>query len=317
MLMAIVVVSGIIAVVVKAEDIRDAMIMDMADTYKDHIDTMYKGSSDGEFHLYRLFTDIFTATPFSTLCIFVCFYMISFRKGPVLLRILLLLASLIQSVIGISEAGRAAVIFWIFDLYMVYSFFYHYISRRTRIWINSAAAILIGIVGFVFVVITISRFEDGQRDPLESLWAYAGQHPNNFSTLMVNGGNTEFTYDRELPYLYRVLNHKSFDLFDHYAGLGSSIGLLVNVFDTFGCELYLDMGWFAYALMLLLLLFLCFYLREKWRDDIPFYRILLIVILIAFFVRGLFSWPFTGHTTSQALFLLLLFTYYLKYDFKV
>ena len=92
---------------------------------------------------------------------------------------------------------------------------------------------------------------------------------------------------------------------------------MVNVFDTFGAELYLDLGWFGYIAFLLLWLMGYIILKIKWTETLAFRNIFIFIIIITFFTRGIFSWPFTGHYTTLAIMLMFMIRYLFKYIIKL
>jgi hypothetical protein len=104
----------------------------------------------------------------------------------------------------------------------------------------------------------------------------------------------------------------------HYEAITShlSSNIIVNVFDTFGGELYLDLGWFGYIFFFLLLAAGIFYLKY-YCQEMTFNKVFILVIAVAFFTRGLFAWPFTGHYTTMALAATIFCCYLFKYQFKI
>lgn len=313
----LVAVSSLLMIVNNIDKIRDAMIMDFVDVRHEHYQDMQSGAS-GEANYFMLIPNILVSTPFPTLALFFWFYMKAFIKCPMFLRAGMLISSIVQAILAIITAGRAAMIYWIFDFFMLYSFFLRYLTvsvKRKINWIASAIGILVAII---FVNITISRFTEAGRntDPLVSVYGYAGQHVNNFCMMIQEGDAAPFQIGRIFPLTNKIINGKSFRLFDHYEEINKHINILVNVFDTFGGEIYLDIGWFGYISFFILLMFLTFLIKNYWHE-MSFNNIFILVIAIAFFTRGLFAWPFTGHYTSVALVLMLMNCYLFKFAFKI
>ncbi len=313
---ALIVISSVLIIISKASDIRDALLMDMIDVRHEHYNDLVNGSDEKSSPLLIIPT-IFVSTPFPTLALFLWFYAKSFTDIPFILRLGILLASIVQAITSIIVAGRSAIVYWIFDFYMLYSFFYRYLSMSAKRTINIVAGSIILLSGVLFLSITVSRFDttDSNSTPLESLYGYAGQHINNFCTMFEIGGEGEPLYSRIFPFTSRLLG-TPYDMVEHYDTLRSHTNALVNVFDTFGAEIFLDLGWGGYIIFFVLWIIMTLLIRTRW-NTIPFYRSFLFIILIAFFTRGLFAWPFTGHVTSMALFSLLAMTYSFKYIFKL
>ena len=314
-LFLITIASGIM-IVTKITDIRDALIMDMADVRGQHYEDLAAGASDGSNYL-MLIPNILTCTPIPTIALFFWFYMKSFMKCPTFLTTGILIASIVQAILAIIMAGRAAMIYWAFDFFMLYSFFYQYLAQSIKRKINLTALLFGGLAAFLFISITISRFGEGSRDPLESLYGYAGQHVNNFCTMFVHASDSPFSIDRIFPLTSKIMGNQ-FDLMEHYTNITSHIrsDIFVNVFDTFGGEIYLDLGWVGYILFFLFMFIFTIIIQHR-LTELKFHNVFILIIIIAFFTRGLFAWPFTNHYTPLALILTLFNRYLFKYIFKI
>lgn len=313
-------VSSIISLMTNLHDIKEALIMDMADVRNQSYKELSSGPGGGEANYLLLLPQIFVAVPFPTLALFFWFYTNSFIKSPLILRAGLFIAAILQAFIAIKGAGRAAMVYFAFDFYLLYSYFYQYLSRKTKYIITTIVSAFGILFAFIFITITVSRFDNGSltSSPLDSFYGYAGQHINNFCTMFVHGGDSPASIDREFPLLAKILGiHESYDMAGHYDNIVAhlSSNILVNVFDTFGAEIYLDLGWFGYIFFLGLLLMITIYVKQSW-EKMLFYRVFFLVIAIVFFAHGLFAWPFIGHYPTFALFILMFCTYFYKYEFR-
>ncbi len=314
----VVATSSFIMIVTSISDIQAALIMDLADVRNNHYDDLNSGGANSEANYFLLIPQILISTPIPTLALFCWFYMKAFMNCPLFLRAGILIASIVQAILAIIMAGRAAIIFWIFDFFLIYSLFYKYLSKGTKRAINATFIILIGFIGFLFISITFARFDgsDSHTDPFDSLYGYAGQHINNFCTMFEKGGSSPLLLDRIFPLYTKITTGMPYDMAGHYDAINTQVTALVNVFDTFGGELYLDLGWFGYIFFLLFWILGTIYIKSSWFS-IPFYRVFFVIVLIAFFNRALFAWPFTGHYSTLALILTLGFSYFFKYAFKI
>ena len=318
-LFVVLIISSLIMIVTSLSDIRDAIIMDAVDMYRENA-ALREISVKTDSNFAMLLPQILTSAPFTTMALFFWFYAKAFTNCPTPIRIGLLLCSIVQAVLSIITAGRAALVYWVFDFFLIFGFFYQYLSRKLKLGVT-IISIFIGtfIVGQM-IVVTVSRFgEEGgikDRDPLESLYAYAGQHVNNFCADITDGADAPLQIGRVLPLTNKIVNHKDFDLIDHYENIHAHVDIQVNVFDTFGGEVFLDMGWIGFIIVLLLLLTISTAIKIEWRE-LKFHRVFLLIILIAAFTRGIFAWPFTGHYTTLALMLVIMITFMFKYKFKI
>lgn len=311
-----VVVSSLLMIYLYKDNIMDAMIMDVADAYAKHS----LGFDDGiETNMLLLLPQILINTPFPTIALFLFFYLAIFSKTNPVLMVGLLLASIVQAVIGIVQAGRSALIYWLFEFYLLFCYFYPYFSAKAKRLLVTVAAVLGSAIMSMLVYVTIARFEEGtgkERDPLESAYAYAGQHINNFSTMIVEGADSPMQLDRIFPLFSKYALGQQFDLNDHYLRTSSTVRADVNVFDTFGAEIYLDLGWFGYIAFFILWIILSLVVQSYWKET-TLSRTLLVCVLIAFYTHGLFAWPFVGHYTTFAFFLLAVMYYLFNFRFKI
>lgn len=314
-LFLITIASGLM-IVTKITDIRDALIMDMADVREQHYSDLAAGASEGS-NYFMLIPNILTCTPIPTAALFFWFYMKSFMKCPAILTTGILIASIVQAIIAIIMAGRAAMIYWAFDFFLLYSFFYQYLDKSIKKKINFTALAFGGLATLLFVSITVSRFGEGTRDPLDSLYGYAGQHMNNFCAMFVHGSDAPISFDRIFPLTSKILGNQ-YDMMEHYENITSQIrsNIIVNVFDTFGGEIYLDLGWMGYIMFFFFMFIFTIMIQQK-LTELKFHNVFILIIIIAFFTRGLFAWPFTNHYTTLALILTHFSRYSFKYLFKI
>ena len=316
----ILIVSSSIMIATSLSDIKEALIMDMVDVYNQNAALRSVGGH-GESNYLLFLPQIFVSAPFPTLALFLWFYLKSFTKTPAIIRIGLLVASIVQAILSIIVAGRAALIYWVFDFFLLFGYFYQYLSSHLKKGISIASIVIGGIIITQMLIITISRFGDDSRrgskvDPLVSLYAYAGQHVNNFCAAISDGGDSPMQIGRIFPLTNKIVNHQNFDLIQHYENIHASVNIIVNVFDTFGGEIFLDLGWFGYITFFLIWLFINQIIRYNWHE-MTFYRTFLLIVLITFFTRGLFAWPFIGHYTTIALMLTATVSMLFKYTFKI
>ena len=315
-ILCVVALNSFLMIVFKISDIKEAFMMDMVDVRNEHYQDM-RDAGEGERNMLMLLPTIVISSPFPTFALFFWFYLQTFTKSSSFLHLALLISSIVQAVIAIIIAGRAALVYWMFDFYLLYSFFYQYLSRRIKLGVSIAALVLGALIVTVFSAITMSRFDDAKADhsAFDSLYGYAGQHINNFCAMFEYGANSPFQIDRIFPLTSKMMGHQ-FNLADHYDKMSSYVKAMVNVFDTFGAEIYLDLGWFGYIFFFLVLGLYTFYVKKNW-SSISFHRVFIVIIMVAFYTRGIFAWPFTGHYSTMALFMMFLLYILFKYRFRL
>ncbi|MBQ0062665.1 MAG: hypothetical protein KBS94_01400 [Prevotella sp.] len=311
-------ISSILMIAVNFQDIKEAMLMDAIDVSNQHYKELHEGGKQSDANYFMFLPNILVSIPFPTLALFLWFYTKSFVKCPFIIRFGILMASIVQAIISIASAGRSAIIYWVFDFFLIYSFFHQYLTKRIKRMIGITATIIGALIGTVFFIITFARFdmaENSRRSPFESLYGYAGQHVNNFCHMFVEGGDSPTQIDRVFPLISKI-SGKQFDLVEHYNNTEKYVRGLTSVFDTFGAEVYLDLGWPFYISLLILLYIIAVVIQRNWKE-ISFHRVFFVVIGITFFTHGLFAWPFTGHYTTLALFIIFFTSYCFKYKFKI
>lgn len=320
LLFAILIISSITMILTSLSAIREALIMDMVDVYRQN-DKLRSMGGNVESNYLMFIPQIMVSIPFPTMALFFWFYLKTFTDSPIIVRAGLLAASIVQAILSIIVAGRAALIYWIFDFFLLFGFFYQYLSSRLKRGISIASAIIGTVIILQMMIITISRFGDDSGEgnkvsPLISLYAYAGQHVNNFCAVFNEGGDAPLQIGRILPLTNKIVNHQNFDLIQHYDNIHAKINIQANVFDTFGGELFLDLGWFGYLVFFITLCFITQLIRYNWQE-LYFHRTFFIVTLIAFFTRGIFAWPFVHHYATFALFLIFTLHILFKYKFRI
>ena len=315
----VLIMSSLVMIVTSLSDIRDAIIMDAIDMYRENA-ALREISVKTDANYIMLLPQILTSAPFPTMALFFWFYAKVFTNCPMPIRLGLLVCSIVQAVLSIITAGRAALIYWVFDFFLIFGFFYKYLSVKLKRGIIIASAVIGTFIIGQILVITISRFGDDSglkdRDPLESLYAYAGQHVNNFCAVINEGADAPLQIGRIFPLTNKIINHEDFDLIQHYENIHAKVNIQANVFDTFGGEVYLDLGWIGFILLLMLLLIICLVIKTNWQE-IKFHRVFILIVLIATFTRGLYAWPFVGHYTTLALIATFLIMKLFNYTFKV
>lgn len=318
-LYGLLIVSSLVMIVTSLSDIRDAIIMDAVDMYRENA-ALREISVKTDANYIMLLPQILTSAPFPTMALFFWFYAKTFTNCPMPIRIGLLVCSIVQAVLSIITAGRAALIYWVFDFFLIFGFFYQYLSKKLKRGMLIVSAIIGTFIIGQMLVVTISRFGDdsgeSHRDPLESLYAYAGQHVDNFCADINEGGNAPLQIGRIFPLTNKIVNHEDFDLIQHYENIHANVNILVNVFDTFGGEVFLDLGWIGFVMLLIILFAITTVMKTNW-EGIQFHRVFILIVLIAAFTRGVFAWPFVGHYTTLALLMTFLIMKLFQYTFKI
>lgn len=309
----VIVVCAFVAVVVKIPNIIASLQSDALDVRSQHYEDMSFESASKERNIFMYLPGIFTSTPFPSLALVWWFYGISFLNQSFLKNSVLIFVSLAQVFLAILMAGRAAMIYWCIDFYLLACLFWPYmhLKQRSRI-VTVAISVGVLVVGMMTMV-TVARFDRRSSTPLLSVVGYAGQHLNNFCSVIEYGENAPTQIGRVFP-LTCKLQGNQFRLAKHYANIEDILPIIVHNFDTFGAEVFLDFGSIGFVILLLMLMLINRKLRRM--EQITFPNLIILSIVVAFFGRGLFAWPFVGHYTTLGLMMSMCIYVVLKYDFK-
>lgn len=307
------VVSAFIGVVVKMPDIITAVRSDALDVRSQHYDDLSFDSVSAGRNVFMYLPGIFTSIPFPSLALVWWFWGITFLHQSLFKNAMLIFVSLTQVLLAMLIAGRAAMIYWCIDFYLLACLFWPYmhLKQRSKI-VTSAIVVGVAIVGMM-VTITVARFEHGTRNPIQSMIGYAGQHLNNFCSVIEYGDAAPTQIGRVFPLTYKLQGNR-WRMAQHYENIEEVLPIIVHNFDTFGGEVFLDFGPVGFIILLVLLAFVNQMLRKM--DSITFPDLIKIAILISFFGKGLFAWPFVGHYTTLGLMMSMCIYISLKYNFK-
>lgn len=307
----IMVVCAFVAIIVQLPDIINSLQSDALDVRNQHYEDM-SFKSLKERNIFMYLPGIFTSTPFPSLALVWWFFGISFLNQSFLKNSVLIIVSLSQAFLAILMAGRAAMVYWCIDFYLLACLFWPYmhLKQRSRI-VTVAISVGVLVVGMM-TMITVARFDRGSSSPMLSVVGYAGQHLNNFCSVIEYGEDAPTQIGRIFPLTSKFLGNP-FKLKQHYENIEEVIPIMVHNFDTFGAEVFLDFGLIGF--LILLLLMMLFNRKLNRMEQITFPNLIILSIVVAFFGRGLFAWPFVGHYTTLGLMMSMCIYVALKYNF--
>ena len=290
---------------------------DMSEAYSESLESgTYQGGA-GNFIMW--IPNIISS--FGPLYLMLWFISLTLCRQNRIIRIGLLLSSMLAMISGVAAGGRAQLIWW-FITFMIY--FYLFKPTLSKQHIRSIYILLISagsLVLIAFLAITLSRFDDGGDQAMDSFIGYAGQQINNFCTIIPHA-KIGPTYPKHiLPLSNYIINHEAVRLQDYHAIIGDAFPYQMNVFFTFFGDLIHDIGLGGLCVFMIMYMLICSRIVDnKQEGSFTFAKLLLMSILIRVPVEGLFSWPFVNYRHS--LFMLFtcgmffIFQYTLKYGQK-
>ncbi len=288
---------------------------DFLSVKNEHYDDLDNHFDDGKRNYFMVLPLLLMSSCFQVLSIILSMYIFSFDTKKSILGVLLLIISTIGIFQSIKIAGRSAPIYWMLNFYIIYALFSQYIEKSIKKKIGIIVGTIAGLIVLLILSITLSRFDDGADNALNSFIGYAGQSINNFCAVFSYGDNSPHSTERIFPLLNKLFYHHQFSLVEHYASIENSLNIIVHNFSSFGGEIYLDLGWVGYIVCIFCIALFGIFIKYKWQS-IEFYKLFILSIFVTFYTYGLFAWPFVGHYTTAGI-LLMLITYLLfKYKFK-
>lgn len=307
-------------VTIHFSEIIYALTTDAAEVKSQHYSDLQNGPVIGGQSLIMYPINILSSTwCFLMVCWFIS--VIFLHKG-IIFNTLLILCSLSGILKGSLEAGRAAIIYWLFSFCCFCCLFWPYIATpKLRRRIVLSVSIPIGLILLIFVSVTISRFALGEHNGAwYSFVGYAGQQYNNFCAVFEYGRDLPFTIERIMPLTYKYAFGGNFDLMEYYENISVKTGITVNNFYTLLGGLYLTTGIPFTILCISIYNIFAMKICQKVSFTFNFSYLILLSIIILVPVKGMFDvpFPYVGDTLVNFLLigLFLLFKHSLNFNNK-
>ncbi len=295
-------------------DIAEALTSDISEVRSNHYENLENGTQAEGRNILMYLPIVFSTPPMTSVFLLLWFYCFTFVHHGKIWQGIFLLTALLPILLSTMVAGRGSIIYFGIECYLCLCLFWKYLSPKQHRWILIVITILGTIIGTWFMFITLTRFNTSGRNPIDSLYGYAGQHINNFCSFIQYGSNSPFQIGRIFPLTNKLLGN-GFTITQHYTPIEHAIGIPVHVFSSFGGELFLDLGISAFLIFLVGWIILVNRNLKKMQS-ISFAMIFIVGILIAFFSKGLFAWPFIGHYCTGAFICAIVGYILFHYHFK-
>lgn len=292
---------------------QERLMADSADNYAESVELeRYRGGAN-QFILW-IPNIIASFTPLYLLCWIIS---ITICKQSKLIRICLLGASMLAMFVGFAYGGRAQLLWWCITFLIYFFLFKPQMSPTQRKYINAVFLSFAGIAFIGIMIITLSRFDDGSSQALDSIIGYAGQQVNNFCALLPYVDFAHLYPDRVFPLYQYVVKGEPYDMIKLYSFLSNLYPIRINVFFTLFGGLLIDTGIVGLIVFLLLYVFISQKLIHTQQNTINISQLFIWSLLFCIPVRGLFGWPFTTYNNSLYIFfsigLFILFNYTFKF----
>lgn len=298
------------------KNLSDNMLLMIYDTsylsskYEELYSGGTSGFSSGSFNYIAILGGMI-----DEIAILLFMYYLSCKKRKTWIVITLVIASILSPIGALVQARRGAMVSAVLNFCVFYLMFRHayteVINRRIkRILIIVSSLIVVGMT-----LITISRFTKSYMDDdyaTNSALYYVGQPMLYIDDAVMDPGGHRWG-DRTVP-LFKSLFTTGAYTYSQRVDVYKNLNVDETVFTTFWGEFVLDFGVILGILLWLLLILWLYLLGPGTRKQIPFYRLLPIVILIDILVSGWTQSPFSDIGGNIHFIFILLLYYYFKFD---
>ena len=261
---------------------------------------------NGDFYYMRIAGDVSALTSvnpllrtiliafgeLSSLMLFFFFYSISYLDNSWKFNLLLFLSSLSMVLLGIMNIDRSRSFYWIIIFGLALTIFLPHLSRKAK----RIAILMFSMTGVMvlayFIIVSISRFSQGDSNVQSSLFSYAGQPYLQFCDFF----NTYKPYKINFHFFFPNIYHFFIDGYSTAVDIGTAIedktGRFVNVFYTMLGSIMLDSG--KLSMLLFVFLYVCivsmFTKRIRIRKVISFWSVMQVFLLSLIPACGIISY---------------------------
>lgn len=294
------------------DDIRSILNGDLSEVRAMIYDEDSVEKATGWRYVLELFPTIFSR--FSPMVLLMFFYSVLKLNHSKLYNYLLFIASFTPVVAAILVAGRTQIIYWIFIFGALYVFFRPFFDKSKKRTVLLPVFVAVGILGLYFIAVTASRWGDSSDS---SMTAYMGQSFLNFSYFFEHYTCHEISFQRLFPFTYHFLLGQKFDLTEYRETIYAYSGEHIGIFYTFLGDWMVDLGRGGMILLVCIYAFLViFILKRKHKYVMPFYQLMLWVLLLQVPLFGVFYYSFWRIDMSYYILGTLLLYPIFKYTIK-
>jgi oligosaccharide repeat unit polymerase len=249
---------------------------------------------------------------FYPISLFFFFYSISFMKRKKLFNFLLFISSTSVIVFSFMYVARGEIVYWSLMFVFLYTFFRKSLSKdkRTKVLILFCTVAILGII--YFSIVSLARFEDSDHGITYAILDYSGQSVINFGNIFdhftsFQNGTLNFPFFQRilgLPYRGGIV--------DYFNKVATDTGFSLNIFYTFIGSLFIDFGPLVTFILVIIVSFFGFKLFKK-SEEIPFYRIFLMILYCQIPLQGLFIFNLLNEDGNKYILLTILLSGLFKY----
>ena len=237
------------------------------------------------------------------------FYSMAFIKGKLYFKILLMVASLTAPYMGILDGGRTNMIYWLLFAVVSFVIFRPYLNFGKSLKTYLLLAIPIVIIGALFIMASVDRFENREGGTEGGLVSYAGQSFVNFGDFIEHFDGPTYTLKRIFPRLSTLFS-KPFNLEEYRNYVMNRSHMDIGIFYTLLGDLYVDIGLIGMFIYVLLYRRICKGAFRKSSFGVS--DIILLSLLLQIPVHGLFYYSLWTIKASNTIIITILLYFYFK-----
>lgn len=298
-------------------DLKDVFAVDDLKKVRDMV---YSGDNETQLTGIRYYLAL-PETLFSALAMLAIpffFYSLCCTDNSWWFNALLLLSSTTSIVKSILIAGRTQIIYWLFIFVACYLFFAHLLKPMYKHVIRIAFGILGSGVMLFFVAVTAARYYDMAELAYQMIMLYLGEAFVLFCYFWDNFTSDFISFQRLFPFVHKFLLGVDIDLELYRDRVFAQSGLFIGVFFTFLGDLLIDIG----RLGMIIYVFIYhgvarLFLSREDESVLPFYQLLIWLLLLLVPLEGLFYYSF--HTLRMSYYVLetILLIFLFKYRIRL
>ncbi|MDT0294045.1 oligosaccharide repeat unit polymerase [Mesonia ostreae] len=274
-------------------------------------------ATGGPFHSVMVLANSFGG--FSIIMLLFYFYSICFLNKSKLFNTIILLSSMSIIIIGILGVDRSKSIYWLISYGLMLVIFWSHMTKRQHRKIFKITGIILGLIGSYFLMVTFSRFGEGENGSQDSIISYAGQSYIYFCYFFDNVDYGQFSLQRIFPWFYNLFidNGINSTVELNSAILGKT-GTYVGVFSTFIGDIMVASGKLAAIIYCFcLFIFSKKILHFKNKVYYQFYEMLFLFCLISIPMLGLFTHFYASHSRTIPFLFFIFYAFYLRLNLVV
>lgn len=272
---------------------------DLSTVRTDHYEGLLSPAQIKAETLPKIIRFLYTFNNSTILALPIMFYYMCFERKPWWFNLTLFFTSLSMPISGLQTADRTEIVFYVLMFGFCIVFFKNVISKKfKRIIFFAGLPVAVAFIIY-FVVVSDSRFSDRKEgNAVQSAFQYAGQGFLNYSFIWENAKPNLISAEREFPFIHHFF-FKIDSNPERRAVRSGQHGFFISVFPTFIGDILLDLSFIGLLIWVLFYFtIVCLVIKSGRRNEIDVGEMLMIFILGAIPVFGIFYYRFYNYYST-------------------